>query len=122
MKTLLILDDAVEYLNSLRNALKSDFNIITAISLKEAQGKANDVCDIFLVDVRLNEDDASNLDGIVFLQWIKQKYPTKPVILMSAYVADNGASLVEKGASAFMEKPVFLAELRSQLAQLLSQI
>ena len=115
MRTLLILDDAAEYVNSLRNALKSDFNIVCAFTLEEAKKKTDEAIDIILADIRLDEANPDNQDGILLLEWVKKNFPDKPVILMSAYVENGGKSLIAKGASDFMAKPVFLAELREKL-------
>lgn len=115
MPTLLIVDDAAEYVNSLKNALKSDFTIVYAFALEEAKKKIDKNIDVILADIRLDEANQDNQDGILLLEWVKKNYQDKPVILMSAYIEDGGKSLIEKGASAFMEKPVFLAELREKL-------
>lgn len=115
MRTLLIVDDAAEYVYSLRNALKSDFNIICAFTLEEAKKKTDRTIDVILADIRLDETNPDNQEGILLLEWVKSNFPEKPVILMSAYMADGGKALIEKGAAAFMEKPVFLAELKEEL-------
>ncbi|HCD38026.1 MAG TPA: hypothetical protein DEQ77_04770 [Candidatus Omnitrophica bacterium] len=118
MRTLLIVDDAEEYVYSLRNALKSDFDIICAFNLEEAKKKTDKTVDMILADIRLDEANPENQDGILLLEWVKKNYSGKPVILMSAYAADGGKSLIAKGAAAFMEKPVFLMELRAKLQEL----
>ena len=115
MPTLLIVDDAAEYVNSLKNALKSNFNVLCALTLEEAKKRIDNTVDVILADIRLNEADTDNQDGVLLLEWVRKNYPKKPVILMSAYMADGGKSLMAKGASAFMEKPVFLSELKEKL-------
>jgi len=118
MPTLLIVDDAAEYVNSLKNALKSDFNVICALSLEEAKGKISGSVDVILADVRLVESDPDNQDGVKLLEWVKSGFPRTPVVLMSAYMEDGGEALLAKGAAAFMEKPVFLSELKIKLKAL----
>ena len=115
MRTLLIVDDAAEYVYSLRNALKSEFNIVCAFTLEEAKKKTDKDIDIILADIRLDEANPDNQEGVLLLEWVKSNFPDKPVILMSAYMADGGKALIAKGASAFMEKPVFLSELKEKL-------
>lgn len=115
MQTLLIVDDAAEYVNSLKNALKSEFNIVCALTLGDAKNKTTADVDVVLADVRLDESNPDNQDGVLLLEWIKSEFPNKPVVLMSAYMPDGGKALIAKGASAFMEKPVFLMELKEKL-------
>lgn len=121
MQTLLIVDDAAEYVNSLRNALKSDFSIVCAGTLEEAKKKTNKTINIILADIRLDESNPDNRDGILFLEWVKQNYPDKPVILMSAYGNAVGKLAIEKGAAAFMKKPVYLSELKEKLKNLFNE-
>lgn len=118
MPILLIVDDAAEYVNSLKNALKSEFSIVCALTLEDAKKKTTESVDIILADIRLDEANPENQDGVLLLEWIKNKFPDKPVVLMSAYMPDGGNALIAKGAAAFMEKPVFLAELRKLLQKL----
>ena len=113
--TLLIVDDAAEYVHALRNALRSDYNIVCAHTLVEAKKKTDKATDIILADIRLDESKPDNQEGIQLLEWVKKNYPEKPVILMSAYMQDGGKSLMARGASAYMEKPVFIAELKEKL-------
>lgn len=115
MQTLLIVDDAAEYVNSLRNALKAEFNVVCALTLEDAKTKTDETVDVVLADIRLDEANPENQDGVLLLEWIKTKFPEKPVVLMSAYMPDGGKALIAKGAAAFMEKPVFLAELKEKL-------
>ena len=118
MPTLLIVDDAAEYVNSLKNALKSEFDIVCALTLEDAKKKTDGTVDVVLADIRLDEANPDNQDGVILLEWIKNKFPDKPVVLMSAYMPDGGKALIAKGAAAFMEKPVFLTELRKLLQKL----
>ena len=117
---LLIVDDVPEYVQSLKNALQSDFEITTAYSLSEAKEKSTPEVSIYLIDIRLDERDPDNYDGIVFLEWAKKKYPDKPVILMSAYkeYEERKDEILKKGAADFMKKPIFLSDLRAKLKKL----
>jgi len=116
MKRILIVDDIPEYVNSLKNALQNDYEVVIASSLTEAKKKSAADIDAYLVDIRLDENDPDNCDGIIFLEWLKKEYPAQPTILMSAYSDSKMENeVMRKGASDFMKKPIFLADLRKKL-------
>ena len=74
---LLIIDDSPSYAYALRNYLQSEYEIVVATNLQQAKKVTTKDIDIFLVDIRLDEKDIDNEDGLVFLEWVKSKYPEK---------------------------------------------
>ncbi|RMF58112.1 MAG: response regulator, partial [Calditrichaeota bacterium] len=107
----LILDDSKEYVESLSRALRRDFEIVAALNLQDAENKMNHNIPIALVDVRLSEEDADNRDGILFLKWVKEKYPEVHVIIMSAYQDyDAAVDALNLGAEYYLKKPINLRE------------
>ncbi|MEO0136370.1 MAG: response regulator [candidate division WOR-3 bacterium] len=116
MNKILIVDDIEDYLRSLENALKGDFEIIKAMSLTEAKEIMNKEIRVALVDIRLKEDDPQNRDGLVFLEWVKMNYPETKVIIMSAYREfDLAVEALNLGAEYFLRKPINLVELKGIL-------
>jgi DNA-binding NtrC family response regulator len=116
MEEILIVDDIEEYIRSLENALKGDFEIIKAMSLAEAKEKIDKSITVALVDIRLSEEEPDNRDGLVFLEWLKMNYPKIPVIMMSAYKEfDLAVDALNLGASYFLKKPINLVELKGIL-------
>lgn len=117
---ILIVDDLIDYLQSLTNALESDFDIVPAASLSEAKEKLNEDIDLILSDIRLNESDPDNKDGIVLLEWSKKNFPEIPVVLMTVYrnfdIAVNALNL---GAAKFLKKPINISELKETLKEVL---
>ena len=120
MAKVLIIDDLPDYVNSLKYALKDEFKVETACNLEEAKEKTKDDIDIFLVDIRLDEKNTANYDGIVFLEWVKKIYPDKPVILMSGYseYMTKKEEIINEGAVYFMKKPIFVSDLKEKLKEL----
>ena len=119
MKNILIVDDIEEYLRSLKNALKNEFEVITAKSLTEAKEKMNDAVNAVLADIRLDEENPSNKDGLLFLEWTQMNHPDVPVIIMSAYTEfDMAVEALNLGASYFLKKPINLVELKGLLNNL----
>lgn len=120
MNKILIVDDIEDYLRSLENALKGDFEIIKAMSLTEAKEIMNKEIRVALVDIRLKEDDPQNRDGLVFLEWVKMNYPETKVIIMSAYREfDLAVEALNLGAEYFLRKPINLVELKGTIKTVL---
>ncbi|MCG3155102.1 MAG: Chemotaxis response regulator protein-glutamate methylesterase [bacterium] len=119
MVKILIVDDVQEYLDSLSRALTGEYEVITAASLEEAKQNANATIKLALVDVRLSEAEATNCDGVLFLQWLKQNFPKVPVIMMSAYSDfDAAINSLNLGASRYLRKPINLRELKELIKAL----
>lgn len=117
---ILIVDDIEDYLRSLENVLKRDYEVLTAKSLEEAKEKAKEGIDIALIDIRLSEEDMTNRDGLVFLEWLKMNYPDIPAVVMSAYQEfDLAVDALNLGAKYFLKKPINLLELKGTLKMLL---
>jgi DNA-binding NtrC family response regulator len=116
MAKVLIVDDVEEYLASLENALRGEFEVMKASSLDEAKRLTDNSVDIALVDIRLSEEDTSNRDGLLYLEWVKMNFPLIPVIMMSAYREfDIAVDSLNLGASYFLRKPINLTELNALL-------
>ena len=116
---LLIVDDEIEYLRSLENALKQEWDVVTASNLEEAKERAKEGIDLALVDIRLSKEDEENRDGLVFLEWMKMNYPDVPVVMISAYREfDYAVEALNLGAKYFLKKPVNLIELEGVLKTL----
>jgi DNA-binding NtrC family response regulator len=121
MAKILIVDDIVEYADSLKNALKNDYEVVVAYSLEEAKGKANKTFSLFLVDIRLDESEPSNVDGIIFLEWAKKNFPKVPVVMMSAYkeFEEKKEEIIAKGAETFLRKPIDIRNLKETIRKLI---
>lgn len=121
MAKILIVDDIIEYVESLKNALKNEYEIDVAYSLKEAKEKANETFSLFLVDIRLDESQPSNIDGIIFLEWAKKNFPQIPVVMMSAYkeFEEKKEEIIKKGAETFLKKPINIQNLKETIKTLI---
>jgi DNA-binding NtrC family response regulator len=112
MRKMLIVDDQELYLNSLSFALQKDFDITVALSKEEAILKLAAGFDIALIDIRLEEQQDDNMDGIDLLEWIRMNAPQTSVFMMSAYrefsYAEQSLNL---GAKHFFRKPIDIISL-----------
>jgi len=85
-KRILIVDDIPEYLDDFKMLLPESTEAVKAHSIKKAialiKQSTPNLC---IIDVRLDEDNPENLEGMELLRWIKKIYPAIPVIMVSAY-------------------------------------
>lgn len=113
MKKILIVDDQLMYLKSLELALKKQYEVVLAINLE----KAIDIlqvenCDIVLIDIRLDEEDDKNVDGLKILEWLKMNKPKVAPFVMSAYQEFSYAEqALNLGARHFFKKPIDVLSL-----------
>lgn len=112
MKKLLITDDQQQYLDSLALYLKKKFEVDTATSYSEALDKLNEEWDIALIDIRLDDTDETNIDGLKILEWIKMNKPEVSTFVMSAFREFSYAEeALNLGAKHFFKKPIDILSL-----------
>ena len=112
MKTLLIIDDQKLYLKSLELALKKNFNVQIAENFDEAIEELEQEIDIALIDIRLDENDEKNCDGLRILEWIKMNKSDVSPFVMSAYREFHYAEqALNLGAKHFFKKPIDILSL-----------
>ncbi|MBC2696214.1 MAG: response regulator [Desulfobacteraceae bacterium] len=86
MKKALIVDDIPEYVDTMEAYLEDMFDVLTAQSLEEAKSVLKDnPIDLAIIDIRLNEENPGNKEGIDLLKWLRERMPEAGVIVMSAY-------------------------------------
>lgn len=113
MKRVLIVDDIPEYVETMAIYLEERFSIIKASSLEAAKTLVEKhPVDIAILDIRLDENDPENRDGLELMKWIRKAYPNVAVIVMSAYREfDRAVEALNAGADYFIRKPVAPDEL-----------
>ena len=115
---LLIVDDEIFYARSLSVALKKEFRRrIIASSYDEALEKLNtESIDVALLDVRLDEDDENNKDGLRLLKWTREKKSGIKAFIMTSYTEKGyREEALKLGAAYFFEKPIDVLEMRKIL-------
>jgi len=119
---ILIVDDDIEYLKSLARALKGDFSIVTASSSAEAKELLLSNPDLALFDIRLDDVDINNREGIEILKFVKKEMPTIPVVMMTAYGdIDLAVEAMKLGAADFVQKGDF-SELKKTIRNVLERV
>ncbi len=105
---ILVVDDNLDLLKSLKRLLKFDFEEIDTLSNPNKillQLKSKDY-DVTLLDMNFTEGDNSGRDGFKWLKRIKEIDAELVVILITAYGdIDIAVKAIQKGATNFITKP-----------------
>lgn len=113
MEQILIIEDDIELNKGLCKALKEENRrMISCINLVSAREQL--LCDpVSLILLDINLPDGSGLD---FLQEVKEKYPSLPVVLLTANDTDlDIVEGLERGADDYITKPFSLSVLRARV-------
>ena len=121
-KQLLVLDDQESYVRAFARSLRTDYEVIGATTIAEAQKVASPSFQAVLVDVRLSQTNSEDRQGLEFVKWLKRKYPDLLVIAMSALDdPDLPGEATAAGAALFLMKPVRMTDLAKALGSVGSQ-
>ncbi len=123
MKNALLVDDIAAYTEAIEVYLEDNSTVYKAASLDEALEIARShTVDLALVDIRLDEADPQNKDGIELVKKLKEIHPQTAVIVMSAYQEfDYAVEALNAGADYFMKKPVNPDELLEAVNKLFAE-
>ena len=121
MKKALVVDDIPEYVDTIEAYIEDSFDVLKAGSLDAAKKILTDNrIDLAIIDIRLDEDDPENREGLELLTWLKERVPDVKVIVMSAYREfDFAVEALNAGADYFMRKPLDPDELSSTIQKLM---
>jgi DNA-binding NtrC family response regulator len=116
--SLLIVDDDTNLLASWQRAFREDFSISTAANASEARQALSSNPDIILLDMRLDESDPTNQEGIELLEHFVRTFPDAPVVMISAWGdVETAVNCLKLGAVDFIEKSSSIQEIRQRLMQ-----
>ncbi len=110
MKNILLIDDDLSLLKTLGEELSSyeAWNILTAENGKQGA----DIIATYPVDLVVTDLNMPEMDGYELLALIREKWPTMPVIVMTADDSNEaGQRLRSLGIEHFISKPYRLSEL-----------
>jgi len=113
MKKMIIIDDNANYLKSLELVTRRMYEPILVQNYHQAiEELEKQKIDLALIDIRLDEKDETNLDGLKILEWIKMNKPDISCFVMSAYTEFSYAeTALNLGAKHFFRKPIDIASL-----------
>jgi CheY-like chemotaxis protein len=119
---ILVLDDQVQYGRSLDRALRQDYVLVLATSLLEAMEKLTPDISGVLADVRLDELETTDRQGLEFVSWAKGKRPDLQIISMSALDDESlEADALKAGATRFLLKPIVISQLKALLEEMFNK-
>jgi len=117
---ILILDDQKDYLRSLSLALSGSFEVVSYVDAPTAKAALSSDIKAILVDICLNEAEADNRDGLLFIEEVRKGNLQVPVLAISG-IQDSALpeQAIKAGANKFLKKPINIAELRQLLKELI---
>jgi DNA-binding NtrC family response regulator len=117
---LLLVDDNEAFRNSLKAALSREYEVKTGASRAEARTMLNPPPDTILLDLRLNDADPSNAEGLEFLRELRRDWPTIPVVMITGYGdIPTAVECMRLGAVDFIQKVADLREIKARLERAL---
>lgn len=119
-RRLLILDDQVMYGRSLVRALGATYDVKVATTFAQAREIIGPNLDAVLADVRLDETNPQDWQGLRFVAEARNQYSKLPIIAMSALEDPNlEQAAIAAGATRFLRKPIVISHLKALLEELL---
>ena len=113
---LMLVEDLPTYRARLAEVLRRNYEVVEAGSLEESQVRYAPDTAVVLLDIRLDESNPDNRDGLVVLKWLMDQPDPPLVIVMTAYASvDVAVEAMKLGASDFLTKPVHLGHLEQVL-------
>jgi DNA-binding NtrC family response regulator len=110
MKTILLVDDELEILKSLGEILtRFGYQVIAKQAAKEALALVKDGANIDLV---ITDYRMPDMDGLEFLNALRQMDPSVPVIMLTAYGAvESYLKSLSLGVFEYVNKPIKAKDL-----------
>lgn len=105
---ILVIDDNIQILESLRILLKDEFAEIDVLTKPSRLAELlwRNSYDIVMLDMNFATGETSGNEGIFWLNEIKKRDPLLPVILITAYAdIELAVKAVREGATDFISKP-----------------
>ena len=115
IKNLLIIDDEIEILNTLKRVFHKDYNLYVTQSPKEAF----EMMKKFNIEVILCDQQMPEMKGTEFFTIVKEMYPDTMRILFTGYsdLSDAVRSINEGQIFRYLTKPWNLFELKSSVKE-----
>ena len=114
---ILICDDEEGIRESLDLILGRDYRLAFAADGEAAMAQAQqEPFDLALVDIKM-----PRMNGLELLKWFRQRQPTMPVIMLTAYQSvEMAQEATTLGAADYLPKPFEQASLKKAIARVLT--
>jgi DNA-binding NtrC family response regulator len=119
---LLLVDDNIAFAKSLVRVLREQFQVKSSSSADEGRAMFRQGCDVVLLDLRLNDADPNNREGVDLLKEFHTLNSEIPIVMMTAYGdIEVAVEVMKEGAADFLQKPFDLTKLKATLSNALEQ-
>ncbi|MCU4164727.1 hybrid sensor histidine kinase/response regulator transcription factor [Carboxylicivirga caseinilyticus] len=118
-QTIMVVEDNEDLLKFLKNNLKSEFNVLTALNGKIAL----DIIEENAIDLIVSDIVMPEVGGLELVEKIRsnQQYSHIPIIILSARTnLDTKVDGLDLGAESYIEKPFSIEFLKAQIKSLLA--
>ncbi len=130
--TILVVDDVSDWRDMLAGLIEDvypKFKVVTASSIDEAKNQLTQHnFDLAILDVRLDESDESNTEGLVLMEFIRGHYTQLPVLIITGYPnLDTVRQAMRPGESGirpavdYLEKAKLNIELLPRISEILGE-
>jgi len=117
---LLLVDDNAAFRRSLEAALSRDYEVKSASSRAEARTALLPPPDAVLLELRLDDADPGNAEGLEFLRELRWDWAAIQVVMITGYGdVPTAVECVRLGAVDFIQKVADLREIRARLERAL---
>lgn len=114
-KNILLVDDDAMVRDTIKDALKNEYNVLEASGYSDAIKLFRYPFDLALIDYVLPDSD-----GFEVLKAIREAKPALPAIIMTGYSNENIAiKAIRTEVTDYIKKPLNLAYLRQRLSEIL---
>ena len=118
-RTIILVDDDVSFLENIKDGLEYSIKDLKLITHTNAE----DACKSFeknRVSLLVTDQQLPGMSGVELINFVDKKYPTVPVILMTAYGSPKLKNhAINTGAIRFFNKPIDLDEMIKEIEKAL---
>jgi len=118
-QSILILEDDIVFGSMLRGWFERNaYEVLLCSKVSAAkQELTKNKYNLILSDLRLPDGD-----GIMFLQWVKEKNISTPLIIMTSYAeVQSAVAAIKLGAEDYLEKPIVMSIFKEKIEQALAK-
>jgi DNA-binding response OmpR family regulator len=119
--SILIVEDMSNWREALFDILQNEYAVRLTKTIEEARKELeNRVFDLIILDVRLEDDNPSNFQGIQLLREVKKKFKKTSVILLTAYSDSIRKEILNRyKPDGFFSKPLEIKKFKNRIRNLI---
>ena len=112
-KVILLVEDDAALRNLLKETLLAEFEVLESSNYSEAVNQSENNIDLALIDYAL-----PGRDGFEVLKMLREKRPSLPAIMMTAYSSEDLAIMaVREDVTDYIKKPFYFEHLKMRITE-----